>query len=113
MCIQLMQDQIIGYFIGVAKSLGISNQGNQDSEWVKVTKVGKMKETPVDMTGNELDFNSKRRKKNMVIFKFYVVNLLRKNEFSSFSKNVNFYSKLSNETIEGYKIMVYREWVAF
>jgi hypothetical protein len=31
---------------------------------VKVTKVEKTRQTPADMTGNELDFNEKRRKKN-------------------------------------------------
>ena len=36
-------------------------------EYVKVTKVEKTNQTPADMTGNELDFNEKRRKKNQKI----------------------------------------------
>ena len=32
---------------------------------VKVTKPERLKQTPADMTGNELDFNEKRRKNNM------------------------------------------------
>ena len=31
-------------------------------EWVKIHKEGKLQQTPEGMTGNELDFNSKRRK---------------------------------------------------
>ena len=38
---------------------------NDNEEMVKVTKVDRLKQTPADMTGNELDFNVKRRKKNM------------------------------------------------
>ncbi len=34
---------------------------------MKVTKVEKMNQTPADMTGNELDFNEKRRKKNQKV----------------------------------------------
>ena len=36
-------------------------------EYVKVTKVEKTNQTPADMTGNELDFNEKRRKTNQKI----------------------------------------------
>ena len=32
--------------------------------YFQVTKPDRMKQTPVDMTGNELDFNVKRKKKN-------------------------------------------------
>ena len=32
---------------------------------LQVTKEDRLKQTPADMTGNELDFNEKRRKKNM------------------------------------------------
>jgi hypothetical protein len=34
---------------------------------VKVTKIEKTNQTPADMTGNELDFNEKRRKKNQKV----------------------------------------------
>ena len=33
-------------------------------ELVKISKEEKLAHTPADMTGNELDFNQKRRKKN-------------------------------------------------
>ena len=40
-------------------------KGKSNEEMVKVTKQERLKQTPADMTGNELDFNEKRRKKNM------------------------------------------------
>ena len=44
--------------------IGMSNS-NSNEEMVKVTKMDRLKQTPADMTGNELDFNVKRRKNNM------------------------------------------------
>ena len=37
---------------------------NLNTEMMKVTKPDRLKQTPADMTGNELDFNEKRRKKD-------------------------------------------------
>jgi len=64
MCIQLMQEQIMDKITWVMAEIGMGNS-NDNEEMVKVTKVDRLKQTPADMTGNELDFNVKRRKKNM------------------------------------------------
>ena len=64
MCIQLMQEQIMDKIAWVMTEIGMSSSNN-DEEMVKVTKIDRLKQTPADMTGNELDFNVKRRKKNM------------------------------------------------
>ncbi len=66
MCIQLMQEGIMAQIRGLVKSLGIGDH-NQEEELVKVSKTERLKQTPSDMTGNELDFNEKRKKKNMRI----------------------------------------------
>ena len=64
MCIQLMQEQIMDKIAWVMAEIGMSNS-NSNEEMVKVTKMDRLKQTPADMTGNELDFNVKRRKNNM------------------------------------------------
>jgi hypothetical protein len=64
MCIQLMQEQIMDKISWVMAEIGMGGNGNNE-EIVKVTKNDRLKTTPSDMTGNELDFNEKRRKKNM------------------------------------------------
>ena len=64
MCIQLMSEQLMEKVDWVVKELGMGGNNNSE-ELVKVTKVERLKQTPADMTGNELDFNVKRRKKNM------------------------------------------------
>ena len=64
MCIQLMQEQIMDKIAWVMAEIGMGNSSDNE-EMVKVTKVDRLKQTPADMTGNELDFNVKRRKKNM------------------------------------------------
>jgi hypothetical protein len=64
MCIQLMQEQIMDKVSWVMAEIGMGGNGNNE-EIVKVTKDDWLKATPSGMTGNELDFNEKRRKKNM------------------------------------------------
>lgn len=64
MCVQLMQEQIMQKVNWLMAELGMGGQSNNE-EMVKVTKPDRLKQTPADMTGNELDFNVKRRKKNM------------------------------------------------
>jgi len=63
MCIQLMQEQIMEKIRWLMTEIGMGGKSNE--EMVKVTKQERLKQTPADMTGNELDFNEKRRKKNM------------------------------------------------
>ena len=63
MCIQLMQEQIMEKIRWLMTEIGMGGKSNE--EMVKVTKQDRLKQTPADMTGNELDFNEKRRKKNM------------------------------------------------
>ena len=65
MCIQLMQEQIMDKIAWVMAEIGMGSNSSNNEEMVKVTKVDRLKQTPADMTGNELDFNVKRRKKNM------------------------------------------------
>lgn len=64
MCVQLMQEQIMQKVNWLMAELGMGGQSSNE-EMVKVTKPDRLKQTPADMTGNELDFNVKRRKKNM------------------------------------------------
>ena len=40
----------------------MSNESGLDEEYIKVSKYDQLKQTPSDMTGNELDFNLKRKK---------------------------------------------------
>ena len=42
----------------------LHNRFSDKEELVKISKEEKLAHTPADMTGNELDFNQKRRKKN-------------------------------------------------
>ena len=63
MCIQLMQEQIMEKIKWIMAEIGMGGKSNE--EMVKMTKPERLKQTPADMTGNELDFNEKRRKKNM------------------------------------------------
>ena len=42
----------------------LQNRFSDKEELVKISKEEKLAHTPADMTGNELDFNQKRRKKN-------------------------------------------------
>ena len=44
---------------------GLENENGLEEEYVKVSKVEKLNQTPLDMTGNELDFNVKRRKNKL------------------------------------------------
>lgn len=64
MCIQLMQEQIIEKIRWLAAEVGMGG-GSDSEEVVKISKADRLKQTPADMTGNELDFNEKRRKTNM------------------------------------------------
>lgn len=63
MSIQLMQEEIIGKVRWLASRIGMGADKNGE-ELVKVSKVEKTRQTPSDMTGNELDFNGRRKKKN-------------------------------------------------
>ena len=64
MCIQLMSEQIMDKVAWLLAEIGLG-KNNDNEVWVKVSKPERLKETPADMTGNELDFNIKRRKKSM------------------------------------------------
>ena len=44
------------------RQCGLENKNGLEEEYVKVSKYEKLNQTPSDMTGNELDFNVKRRK---------------------------------------------------
>ena len=62
--INLMQEQVMEKIRWAAAEIGMSGDGNTNEEVVKVTKEERLKQTPCDMTGNELDFNEKRAAKN-------------------------------------------------
>jgi len=66
MTIQLMQEGMATKIQWLVKTIGMGNS-NHEEELVKVSKTERLKQTPSDMTGNELDFNEKRKKKNMNI----------------------------------------------
>ena len=66
MSIQLMQEEIIGKIKWFASRIGMGDEKGVE-ELVKVSKVDRTRQTPADMTGNELDFNEKRRKKNQKV----------------------------------------------
>ena len=66
MCIQLMQEQIMEKVTWLMAEIGMGGNSN-NIEMMKVTKPERIKQTPDDMTGNELDFNEKRRKKDQKI----------------------------------------------
>ena len=63
MSIQLMQEEIIGKIRWLASRVGVGADKNGE-EMVKVSKAERTRQTPSDMTGNELDFNERRKKKN-------------------------------------------------
>ena len=63
MCIQLMQEQIMDKISWLMAEIGMGGNSN-NTEMMKVSKPERLKQTPADMTGNELDFNEKRRKKS-------------------------------------------------
>lgn len=58
--LNLMQEQVMEKVRWVAAEIGMGEGGNSNEEVVKVTKEDRLKQTPADMTGNELDFNEKR-----------------------------------------------------
>merc|ERR1719189_574432 len=61
MCMSLMQEQIVDKVSWMIHELS----GESDSEEVvKISKEGKVNETPADKTGNELNFNETRKKKD-------------------------------------------------
>jgi hypothetical protein len=62
MCINLMSEQLMGKAKWVATELGMGGAEPDSDEWVKIQKDGKLQQMPEGMTGNKLDFNSKRRK---------------------------------------------------
>jgi len=65
LCINLMQEQLVGKVKWLAAEVGIGGgKASDKEELVKISKEEKLAHTPADMTGNELDFNQKRRKKN-------------------------------------------------
>ena len=47
------------------RQCGLENKNGLEEEYVKVSKYEKLNQTPSDMTGNELDFNVKRRKNKL------------------------------------------------
>lgn len=59
--LNLMQEQVMEKVRWVASSIGMGENGPGDEELVKVTKMDRLKQTPIDLTGNELDFNERRR----------------------------------------------------
>jgi hypothetical protein len=63
LALNLMQEQVMEKVSWVAKEIGMTGDGNTNEEVVKITKADRLKHTPSDMTGNELDFNEKRARK--------------------------------------------------
>lgn len=55
MCMNLMQEQIMEKVSWVMAELGMG--GEEDEEIVKLSKEGKVTETPADKTGNRMDFD--------------------------------------------------------
>lgn len=62
LALNLMQEQVLEKVRWIASEIGMSGSGNDNEEVVKITKGERLKQTPMDMTGNELDFNEKRLK---------------------------------------------------
>lgn len=60
LALNLMQEQVMDKVHWVAREIGMSGDGNTNEEVVKITKADRLRQTPADMTGNELDFNEKR-----------------------------------------------------
>ncbi len=63
LALNLMQEQVMEKIRWFAKQIGLDNDDNTNEEVVKITKENRLKETPSDMTGNEIDFNTRRAKK--------------------------------------------------
>ncbi len=63
LALNLMQEQVMDKVYWVAREIGLSGDGNTNEEVVKITKTDRLRQTPQDMTGNELDFNEKRAEK--------------------------------------------------
>ncbi len=63
LALNLMQEQVMNKVHWVAHEIGMSGDGNTNEEVVKLTKEDRLRQTPADMTGNELDFNEKRVEK--------------------------------------------------
>ena len=57
-----MQEEIIGKIRWLMDKVGMGDNVNEEE--VKISKIDKTRQTPTDMTGNELDFNEKRKKTN-------------------------------------------------
>jgi len=60
LALNLMQEQVMEKVSWVAREIGMTGDGNTNEEVVKITKNDRLRQTPADMTGNELDFNEKR-----------------------------------------------------
>jgi hypothetical protein len=58
-----MQEEIIGKISWIMSKVGMGDKQTEE-EVVKISKVDRTRQTPTDMTGNELDFNEKRKKTN-------------------------------------------------
>jgi len=63
MCLNLMQEQIIEKVKWLAAELGMSGDGN-DEEVVKLSREGRVTETPADKTGNDVSYGHKKKKKD-------------------------------------------------
>ncbi len=63
LALNLMQEQVMEKVNWIAREIGLTGDGNTNEEVVKITKEDRLKQTPADMTGNELDFNQKRVQK--------------------------------------------------
>jgi len=79
MCMSLMQEQIVEKMLWLVAELGGSNDGE---EVVKVSKDGKVNQTPDDRTGNELNFNEKRQKRKYEMITEDEVQILDKDELN-------------------------------
>lgn len=62
LALNLMQEQVLEKVHWFSSYIGMSGDNTADEEVVKITKEDRLKQTAPDMTGNELDFNEKRRK---------------------------------------------------
>ena len=60
LALNLMQEQVMAKVRWLAAEIGMSGDNSNNEEVVKITKEDRLKQTPSDMTGNELDFNEKR-----------------------------------------------------
>ena len=63
MCIQLVNEQIVLKVESLPRTFGLRSTDDQ-VDLIKVSKSDRLRETPKGLTGNELDFNAKRRKLN-------------------------------------------------